>query len=209
MTRLCLVRHGETDWNRAHRIQGWTDVPLNATGLAQAEAAARELAGESFDQVYSSTLLRASRTAEILALPHGLGVDRDARLRERNLGLLQGLDRSEIAARHPEVHELMRGRRPDYQPPGGESLAQFRARIEDWLREIVVGHPGQQLLVVSHGGVLDLVYRLASGQGFDSPRAHPLPNAALNWFVWRGERWWVETMGLDGHLIQAEDDRGI
>ena len=206
--RLCLVRHGETDWNRAHRIQGWTDIALNEEGLAQARASALELAPEHFDAIYSSTLLRARVTAEHLAAPHRLPLRLDERLRERHLGLLQGLCKREIAALYPEVHAFMAERRPQYQPPSGESLPRFRARVEAWLLELVTRHPGETVLAVSHGGVLDLVHRLASASGFESPRAVVLGNAALNWFVWRDERWWVEAMGLDGHLDRSADEAG-
>ena len=207
--RLCLVRHGETDWNRAQRLQGWTDVPLNAEGQAQAAAAAQELASERFDAIYSSTLQRARATAEALARPHGLPLRLDERLRERHLGDLQGLLRADIQARHPEVNTLLQQRRPGYAPPGGENLPQFRARVQAWLADLVRAHAGQQVLAVSHGGVLDLVHRLATGGDFDAPRRVTLGNAALNWFVWRQERWWVEAMGLDDHLEQSLDERTV
>lgn len=207
--RLCLVRHGETDWNREQRLQGWTDVPLNAEGLAQAEATAHELAGERFDAIYSSTLQRARATAEALARPHGLPLRLDQRLRERHLGELQGLLRAEIQALHPAVSALLQQRRPGYTPPGGENLTQFRARVEAWLAELVHAHAGQTVLAVSHGGVLDLVHRLASDGDFEAPRRVTLGNAALNWFVWRQERWSVEAMGLSDHLDQSLDERTV
>ncbi|MFO1251958.1 MAG: histidine phosphatase family protein [Inhella sp.] len=207
--RLCLVRHGETDWNRAQRLQGWTDVPLNAEGRAQALAAARELAGERFDACYSSPLQRARATAEALAQPHGHALRLDERLRERHLGELQGLLKAEIEARHPELARLMQQRRPGYAPPGGETLAQFRARVEAWLTDLTQAHAGQQVLAVSHGGVLDIVHRLATGGDFDAPRGVTLGNAALNWFVWRSQGWSVEAMGLDDHLDQSLDERTV
>ncbi|WP_374435489.1 histidine phosphatase family protein [Inhella sp.] len=207
--RLCLVRHGETDWNRAQRLQGWTDVPLNAEGRVQALAAAQELAGERFDAIYSSPLQRARATAEALAQPHGHALQLDERLRERHLGELQGLLKPEIEQRHPELARLMQQRRPSYAPPGGETLAQFRARVEAWLADLVQAHGGQTVLAVSHGGVLDLVHRLASDGDFDAPRRVTLGNAALNWFVWRQQRWWVEAMGLTEHLDQSLDERTV
>lgn len=207
--RLCLVRHGETDWNRAQRLQGWTDVPLNAQGQAQARAAAQELAGERFDAIWSSTLVRARATAEALADPHGLALQLDKRLRERHLGELQGLLKPEIERLHPELAQRMQQRRPDYAPPGGETLARFRARVEAWLADLVRAHGGHTVLAVSHGGVLDLVHRLASDGDFDAPRRVTLGNAALNWFVWRQQRWWVEAMGLTDHLDQSLDERTV
>jgi broad specificity phosphatase PhoE len=106
--RLCLIRHGETDWNAEQRLQGWTDVALNAEGERQARAAARELLGVAFDTIVASPLQRARATAEAIAA--GRPVTLDARLRERHHGELQGLTRGEIAAVAPRVHEdLLRG----------------------------------------------------------------------------------------------------
>ncbi len=204
--RLCLVRHGETDWNVEGRLQGWTDIPLNATGEAQARAVATALAGTTFEAIYSSPLQRALATARAIA--GGRPIHQEPRLRERHFGELQGLTRGEIAASHPAVQAELNARRPGYQPPGGESLQQFAARVHGVLSELRQRHPGgQQLLLVAHGGVLDIAYRLASDQDLHSPRLHALPNAAINWLCSTPSGWRVERWGEDEHLRgQARDE---
>lgn len=203
--RICLIRHGETDWNAEQRLQGWTDIPLNATGEAQAQAVARELADTAFDAIYSSPLQRALRTAEAVAA--GRPITQEPRLRERHLGDLQGLTRGEIAARFPAVQAELNARSPGYQPPGGESLEDFAARVHGVLKSLRQRHHGgQQLLLVAHGGVLDIAYRMASDQDLHSPRLHALPNAAINWLRATPGGWQVEAWGLDGHLLHSRDE---
>lgn len=202
--RLCLVRHGETDWNVENRLQGWTDVPLNAAGLAQAQAVAHELAGVRFDAIVASPLARARATAECIA--RGRPVVLDARWRERHLGQLQGLTRAEVAVHHPAVHAALAARRPDYAPPEGESASAFAARVQAALDDC--RRLGKQVLVVAHGGVLDMVYRQATGQDLHSPRQHALPNAALNWLRADTPGWRVEAWGQTEHLTDTLDERG-
>ena len=103
MTTLLVARHGETDWNREGRWQGWADPPLNDTGRAQARRLAEELRETAFDAVYASDLRRAFETAEILAAPHAVPVVADAGLREIDIGSWSGLTRAEIDARFPEA----------------------------------------------------------------------------------------------------------
>jgi 2,3-bisphosphoglycerate-dependent phosphoglycerate mutase len=200
--RLCLVRHGETPWNAEARIQGWTDVPLNPIGVAQAQAAARELAGVAFDAIHASPLQRAHRTAEAIA--GGRPIHLDERLRERHFGELQGLTRGEIAAQHPEVHRLLNERRPGFQPPGGETVERFAARVRAALLDL----RGERVLVVAHGGVLDIAYRLATDGDLHAPRRFALPNAAINWLRGGKDRWHVEAWGLTDHLDDSKDDHG-
>lgn len=203
--KLCLIRHGETAWNAEGRLQGWTDIPLNATGRAQAAATGRALAGIRFDAVFSSPLQRALHTAQ--AIVGSQPIRQEADLRERHFGQLQGLTRAEIAAQHPAVQAALNSRRPDYQPPGGESLQAFAARVGAVLQRLHAQHAeGEQLLVVAHGGVLDIAVRLASAQDLDSPRRHPLPNAAINWLQRTPRGWRVEAWGLDGHLAGSLDE---
>lgn len=148
MTELYLVRHGETDWNRARRIQGRTDIPLNDTGREQALRTARLLARRSWDAVISSPLGRARETAEIvareLALPEPLL--RDA-LVERNYGDAEGMDFAEIDARYPEGVEV----------PGRETRQAVGERVVPELTRLAADHPGQALVVVTHGGAIRAV----------------------------------------------------
>jgi broad specificity phosphatase PhoE len=160
MTTLLLARHGETDWNRDGRWQGWADPPLNDTGRAQARKLADELESTPFDAVYSSDLRRARETAEILAAPHGVPVHADIGLREIDVGSWSGLTRAEIAERFPE------GRRPD-----GETHEQHGARVREAVVRIARAHLGERILLVGHGGTIRAIHDVIS----DLPY-HPVPN---------------------------------
>ena len=153
MTTLLLARHGETDWNREFRIQGSSDTELNEGGRAQARALADELAAEPIDAVYASDLSRARETAEIVAAGKGLEVRLDAGLRERSFGSWEGLTRNKIDERFPDLahHD-------------GETDEEVRNRVLASVRRIVQGHPGQEVLVVSHGGALNALWHHAFGE---------------------------------------------
>jgi probable phosphoglycerate mutase len=199
-TTIYLIRHGETAWNAELRIQGHRDLPLNGTGLAQAEALAKRLAGEHFAAIYSSDLLRAQQTAQAFAGAHGLPVRLEAALRERNFGCCEGKTREEILAGDAAVAEALAARRPDYVLPGGESLEQHLARVSACLSQLAQRHAGQTLAVVTHGGVLDLVYRRVHGVPMERPRDFPLPNASINCLLVLGDRWRIESWGDIAHL---------
>jgi len=204
--RLCLVRHGETDWNTEQRMQGWTDIPLNAHGLRQAQALAQALQGVHFDAIVSSPLQRALATAQAVAGDRPIALE--PRLRERHHGELQGLTRAEMAQQHPALHAALVARRPDFLPPGGEDIDAFAARVQAALADLHRAQAGRTVLAVAHGGVLDVAYRLATGQDWRSPRQQPLPNAAINWLVADAQGWRVEAFGQAAHLEAALDDAG-
>ena len=190
---ICLIRHGETDWNSARRIQGQIDVPLNETGIRQAEAMAIHAARHRFSALYSSDLARASDTAGRLAARLGLEVRVAPQLRERHFGILQGLTSAEAASRHPRAEACHAGRDPDCDFECGESLKAFAARVEAALGDLAESHPGQTLAVVSHAGVLDVAYRKATGRTLRAKRDFPIPNCALNWFRIDGADWHLES----------------
>jgi len=152
VTTLFLARHGETDWNRELRIQGSSDIELNELGRRQAHALAQELEHVELDAVYSSDLRRASATAEAVASSHGLDVHVDPRLRERSFGSWEGLTREDIAAL------------PDGSRHDGESDDEVRARVLEAVQAIADRHPGEQVLVVSHGGALNSLWHHALGE---------------------------------------------
>ena len=206
-TRICLVRHGETAWNTERRLQGHTDIPLNATGLAQARATATNLAAERFDAAYSSDLDRARQTAEAIAARCGIHLAFDAALRERHYGAFQSLTYDEARARFPAHYHRFETRDPEFTfPDGGESLREFAERVRSTLEGIARRHHGGTVLVVTHGGVLDIVHRLATGKRLDAPRDFPIPNAALNWIAWNDEAWSLISWAQQRHLQMALDE---
>lgn len=188
-TRFCVIRHGETDWNAERRIQGQVDTPLNAKGIAQARAAAEALSGQRFAALHASDLTRAHQTAEVIAAALGLEVQPHAALRERHHGLFQGHLWDEVATRFPEAHARFATRELDDALEGGESLRALSTRVMDCLTRLAAAHAGEQCLVVTHGGVLDVLYRHATGRGMESARDFTIPNASLNWFEHAASGW--------------------
>lgn len=203
VTRLVVVRHGETDWNVAQRIQGHTDIPLNATGRRQAAQAASVLAGEGLAAVYSSDLARAHETASAIAQAAGLAVVADAALRERAFGHFEGVPFRELEQRHPEQVRRWRDRDPDFGPAGGEVLRDFYARAVAAALRIAARHPGEAIALVAHGGVLDCLYRAATGQALDAPRTWQLGNASINRLLAADGRLVLVGWNDDGHLESA------
>lgn len=185
-TRILAIRHGETAWNVDTRIQGHLDIPLNDTGRWQAQRLARALAArDPIHAVYSSDLQRARETARAIATATGAPLAAHPGLRERGFGLFEGKTYAEIEQTWPEESEHWRQRTPDWQPPqGGESLLQVRERILQTLHELTAPHPGQQIVLVAHGGVMDQLYRLATGQDLQAPRTWQLGNTAVNRLLW-------------------------
>ncbi len=151
MTRLVLVRHGETDWNVAGRWQGQADVPLNVRGREQALETARKLKDIRLDAIYASDLSRAYETAQAIARERNLPVRTDPRLREIDQGQWQGMLVDEIQARFADLFELRRSDPLNVAPPGGETVLQVRNRVVEAIEQIVREHPGQTVAVVSHG----------------------------------------------------------
>lgn len=208
MTELILIRHGETAWNAEHRIQGHLDSPLNDEGLAQALLLGERLAREPFDQFYSSDLGRALQTAQPIADRSGRRPVPDVRLRERNLGLFQGLTSAECEQRYPEDYARFHRRDPDHVVPGGESIRQVYYRVSALLEALVRSHPRQRILVVTHGGILDAGYRFVNGVPLDRLRDFPIYNASINRIAHDGAAWRMSDWGDISHLTRdaALDD---
>ncbi len=185
-TRICFIRHGETDWNVAKRIQGQTDIPLNETGHAQALAMAFNAAHYEFAAIYSSDLSRAWDTAQMLAARRGMEVKAMSALRERHYGLFQGITAAEGSQRFPEAYAHYKVRDPGYDFGTGECLNGFARRVRDAIDVLARHHGGQTIAAISHAGVLDIVYRKATGRTLQAPRDFVIPNCALNWFRFDG-----------------------
>jgi len=200
VTRIVAVRHGQTAWNAQARIQGHTDIELDALGHEQAQRVAAALADEPLHAVYSSDLLRARQTAAPLAARTGLPLRVDAGLRERAFGAFEGLSFAQIEQRWPEQAERWRRRDPDFGAPGGEALRGFRVRVVAAVERLAQAHRGQHIVLVTHGGVLDLLYREATRLALDAPRTWQLANAGLNRLLHAGEGLVLVGWGDVGHL---------
>jgi broad specificity phosphatase PhoE len=167
VTTVLFVRHGQTDWNHARRWQGHRDVPLNETGIAQSRALARRLVGWPIAALYSSDLRRAAMTAELVAEGLALAPVFDPVWRERHVGRFEGLTGDEVRSLFPElVADLDRD---IFTPPGGESDPMLRRRAEAAFWELVARHPGETVVVVSHGGTIGAVLANILGLAPDQP----------------------------------------
>ena len=205
MTEIWLVRHGETPWNAERRVQGWEDIGLNETGVEQARALGRHIknltqAGQRLDAVYTSDLKRAHATAQTVADEVGLPLNIHKGVRERHFGVLQGLVYDEMDAHAPEAAAIWRARDPNAELPGGESLGFFYARVVEAINEIAARHVGQRVMVVSHGGAMDIIWRHANQVSLQAPRQAPLLNASLNRLNVSPQGWSVIRWGDVDHL---------
>lgn len=188
--RICLIRHGETDWNLERRIQGQIDIPLNEKGRRQAIEMAAHASRHAFSAIYSSDLMRALETAK------ALGQRRQAivSLRERHFGIFQGITAEEARSRYPAAYERYLERDPEYDFDSGESLKAFENRVAAAIEHLRRRHEKETIAVITHAGFLDIVYRRATGKDLSAKRDFNIPNCALNWFAidekdWRLEKW--------------------
>ena len=200
-TRIIAVRHGETAWNVDTRIQGHLDLALNDTGHWQARQVARALADEPLAAVYTSDLQRAHATALAIAQASGAPLVAEPGLRERRFGELEGRTFAEIEAELPEQARRWRQRDPHFAPTGGETLVQLRERIAATTHRLAAQHTEQLIVLVAHGGVLDMLYRLATGLDLQAPRTWLVTNASINRLLWTPQGLtlvgWADTQHLD------------
>ena len=200
-TRIIAVRHGETAWNVDTRIQGHLDIALNDTGHWQARQVARALADEPLAAVYTSDLQRAHATAQAIAQASGAPLVAEPGLRERSFGELEGRTFAEIEADLPEQARRWRERDPHFAPTGGETLVQLRERIAATTHRLAAQHTEQLIVLVAHGGVLDMLYRLATGLDLQAPRTWLVTNASINRLLWTPQGLtlvgWADTQHLD------------
>jgi probable phosphoglycerate mutase len=200
MCELIVVRHGATEWNKIGRQQGHLDSPLSETGIAQAEVIAERLSREKFTALYSSDLGRAYGTAEYIAARTGHEIIAEKRLRERNLGVFQGRTWDEIEEELPEEVAAFRTGDPDYRIPEGESARERYERTVGCIEQIAAQHPGERIVIVAHGGVLDGLFRRALGIDLTEPRRFKLFNASVNTFLVEDGSWKLATWGDICHL---------
>ena len=200
-TRIIAIRHGETAWNVDTRIQGQLDIELNRTGRWQARRAAQALANEDIDAIYSSHLLRAWETADTIAEATGRMAQAIEALQERGFGVFEGKTFSQIEDTWPEQALKWRKRDPHWRPERGESLQDLQQRIVRATSELAQRHIGGQIVLVAHGGVLDVMYRAATGQDLQAPRTWNLGNATINRLLWTPDGLtlvgWADTRHLE------------
>jgi probable phosphoglycerate mutase len=199
--RVLAIRHGETTWNVDTRIQGQLDIGLNDTGRWQAERLAGALAEEPIRAIYASDLGRAHDTAMAISRATGVAVTAEQGLRERHFGEFQGKTFAEIEAVLPEQARLWRTRDPAFTPTGGESLLQLRERVVATAEKLAARHAGELIVLVGHGGVMDVLYRAATRLDIQAPRTWALGNAAINRLLWTPDGFtlvgWADTQHLD------------
>ena len=202
--RVLAIRHGQTSWNAQQRLQGHTDIALDATGQWQAQRLAQALADEGIDAIYSSDLQRAHDTALALAASSGAAVHPCVELRERCFGFLEGSTYAEVDQRWPDDARWWRQRDVVARPGGGESLLQFSNRCVGAATQLAASHPGGVVALVAHGGVLDCLYRAATGAGLSAPRSWQLSNATINRLLWTPQGFSLVGWNDDQHLKAAQ-----
>ncbi|MGE5470362.1 MAG: histidine phosphatase family protein [Bacteroidota bacterium] len=200
LTRICLVRHGETEWNAERRIQGQIDIGLNEIGRRQAAAAGRWLQGAGIVAVYGSDLQRAWTTAQAIGRALGLTPRAVPEMRERRYGIFEGLTYDEAKARFPDGYAAFEGRNAAYDFENGESLRAMFERVTGKLKEIAAVHAGQNVALVLHGGVLDIINRFVRGNSLETPRDFLIPNAGINWISVLDGRWHIDSWAETAHL---------
>lgn len=188
--RLLFVRHGETEWNRSGLCQGWRDIPLDETGEAQARSLASRLGSWRVDRVISSDLLRARRTAEVIAEPHGLDVEVSVDLREFRFGEVEGQSLARIKDTPLGRRWLAWKRGLSDEPlPGGESVAEVAARMGRGIEAVLAGLDGGTVAFVGHGSSLRVALCALLGFDLRSWRSLMVENGSLSVVeVWRGAR---------------------
>mgnify|MGYP000244700882 CR=1 FL=1 len=209
MTRIILVRHGETDWNVQHKIQGSTDIPLNENGETQAMRAAARLAQIPISAIYASDYSRAARTAQLIHEKHpGVPLILDEDLRERSWGRLEGLTWQDIERRHAAEIKGITSGSLDYAPPDGESKKTVINRANRFLGRVIRKHPDATVVVVTHGGVAGLILKDALGIDPGARTPFRVENCALHIIdTSDGAFWYIQTLNDMGHL-QVKDMPG-
>ena len=205
-THIIMIRHGQTLWNLKLIRQGHLDSPLTEKGMAQAKALGERLKRETFTALYSSDLGRALQTAQMIADATGHPIVTDPRLRERHLGIFQGLSGDELREKYPEEYRLHRTSGPGYVIPGGESVQQQITRNVAYLNEVAEKHLGETIVVVTHGGVLSGFFRHTLSIPLEAPRRFEFTNASLNVFSYEAGNWMLRTWGDVSHLSDGGSD---
>jgi broad specificity phosphatase PhoE len=201
MSKLYILRHGETEWNREQRAQGCSnDIPLSDVGIKQAEAAAKKLKDEKIDLIFTSPLKRAFQTAQIIAKYHNIEVERLKEFMEINFGCWEGLSYKEMSEKYPEVVAVWRSTPHLAQIPNAETLVELRERSMGKLNEIIKVHDDKNILIVSHGITCKVM--IASLMGIDLGNLHKIrqDNTAINIFEYRNNSFYTLLLNDTCHL---------
>ena len=198
-TEIILIRHGETEWNSQQRMQGHSNSDLSSVGQAQIQALGQWIKNVPFDHIYSSDSLRAKQTAEAITQFSGHELKIDLRLREKNLGVFEGLTSEEARERHPEVFRLFKTAGSKYVIDEGESTQQLQDRALEIVEEIRIKHPEERVLLVTHGGFIRVVMKHLLGLSLETPTRFLIRNTGVFRLVWE-DKWIVSQMGGVSHL---------
>ena len=198
-TEIILIRHGETEWNSQQRMQGHSNSDLSSVGQAQIQALGQWMKNVPFDLIYSSDSLRAKQTAEAITQFSGHELQFDQRLREKNLGVFEGLTSEEARERHPEVFRLFKTAGSKYVIDEGESTQQLQDRALEIVNEIRIKHPEERVLLVTHGGFIRVVMKHSLGLSLETPTRFLIRNTGVFRLEWE-DKWFVSQMGGVSHL---------
>ena len=201
-TRITIVRHGETEWNKALKLQGHLDSPLTEMGVKQAELLAETIQYKTYDVCYSSDAGRALHTAKIINEHLRLEIIKSDQLRERAFGFIEGQKREALERDHPEALKAFLERDPDFSVKDGESLKQFSKRIITEIDRIAKENTGKRILLIAHGGVLDCIIRRVFGIGLQQKRCFTIFNTSVNTITIHNCEWVLEEWGNVEHLHQ-------
>ena len=203
-TVLILIRHGETIWNTQLRMQGSLDSDLTPKGELQIKALGEWMKEIPFDYLYCSDTPRAHKTAEALSKYTGHTLNFDKRLREKNLGIFEGLTSEEAREQYPEAFKLFKTAGANYVIDQGESTQQLLDRALEVIEEIRIRHPQKVVVAVTHGGVVRVLMKHVLGIPLDAPTQFLIGNTGIFRLVWR-EKWLVAEMGAEPHLEKVNN----
>jgi probable phosphoglycerate mutase len=212
-THFWLIRHGETAWNAERRLQGWRDVPLNDVGVEQARRLGEHLRSGLFDHavevIVSSDLGRAYETARLAAGHFELPIASNPALRERSYGVYEGRDWKELSGAGLSGDAAINFRDPHHVVEQGETQHMFEVRVTQAFEALAREHRGRKVMVFSHGGVIDVIWRKINHMAADAPRLTAILNTSINQFSVQDGLWQAHSWGQVEHLqVSALDDIG-
>lgn len=209
MSKIFLVRHGETDWNKEDRCQGCIDIELNSEGLRQAEFVAERLLNEEIHAMYCSNLKRAYGTAQIIANRLGLSVTKSEALNEISFGDWEGLTFEEIRKRHDYDYNTWRLSPHTAIFPGEGSLDNVHKRVMKYVDEIISKNEGKNILIVSHGGVIKLIILGLLGIGLEVYNKFYVANTSLSIVHIDKDKRYLRTLNDTCHVGRCLDKRNF